>query len=58
MFRSVIICLTFGAMLLPTLVEAATTRAAKRESIKQMPILERPYRVGHVYGNTVRRRAQ
>lgn len=24
--------------------------------IKSMPLLDRPYRVGHVYGNTVRRR--
>ena len=58
MFRSLIICLTFGALLLPTLTEAATNRAAKREAIKHMPMLERPYRVGHVYGNTVRRMAK
>lgn len=26
-----------------------------REAIRQMPLLERPDRPGHVYGNTVRR---
>ena len=30
--------------------------AARRQSIRQTPILERPDRVGHFYGNTVRRR--
>jgi hypothetical protein len=29
--------------------------AATRQAIKAMPILERPNRVGHFYGNTVRR---
>ena len=29
--------------------------AAEREAIRQMPIENRPNRVGHVYGNTVRR---
>ncbi len=28
--------------------------AAYRQSIRAMPILERPNRVGHFYGNTVR----
>lgn len=27
-----------------------------REEIRSMDILDRPYRVGHFYGNTVRRR--
>jgi hypothetical protein len=27
-----------------------------RDEIREMPILERPYRAGHFYGNTVRRR--
>ncbi|HYW79588.1 MAG TPA: hypothetical protein VE890_08425 [Thermoguttaceae bacterium] len=31
------------------------TQAAHREAIRQMPILERPNRPGHFYGNTVRR---
>ncbi len=26
-----------------------------RETIRQMPLLERPDRPGHIYGNTVRR---
>jgi len=29
--------------------------AAERAAIRSMPIEERPYRFGHVYGNTVRR---
>lgn len=29
----------------------------RRQDIKEMDILERPHRAGHVYGNTVRRRA-
>ena len=29
--------------------------AAQREAIRQMPLLERPNRPGHFYGNTVRR---
>ncbi len=29
--------------------------ATTRQAIKAMPILERPNRVGHFYGNTVRR---
>ncbi len=31
------------------------TQAAHREAIRQMPILMRPNRPGHFYGNTVRR---
>ena len=27
----------------------------KRQVIRQMPLLERPNRIGHFYGNTVRR---
>jgi len=39
--------------------QAQTTAvaSANRQEIKQMPILERPHRFGHFYGNTVRRRA-
>lgn len=29
--------------------------AAEREAIRQMPLEKRPNRIGHVYGNTVRR---
>jgi hypothetical protein len=34
----------------------ARTASSNRQAIKQMPILERPTRAGHFYGNTVRRR--
>ncbi|MBC8873841.1 MAG: hypothetical protein H8E44_30750 [Planctomycetes bacterium] len=34
----------------------ANTRRAHRQTIKSMHILDRPYRPGHFYGNTVRRR--
>lgn len=30
--------------------------AERRAEIRSMDLLERPYRVGHFYGNTVRRR--
>jgi hypothetical protein len=36
----------------------ANNRAAVRAQIRSMPMLDRPYRVGHVYGNTVRRAAK
>lgn len=36
--------------------ERSELRAAVRSEIKAMPITERPNRVGHFYGNTVRRR--
>ncbi|MDO4630466.1 MAG: hypothetical protein Q4C70_14905 [Planctomycetia bacterium] len=31
-------------------------RSLTRQEIRNMPILERPNRPGHIYGNTVRRR--
>lgn len=34
----------------------AQTTTLTRDQIKQMPILQRPNRLGHFYGNTVRRR--
>lgn len=34
---------------------AGSPRPAQRQAIRQTPILERPNRAGHVYGNTVRR---
>jgi hypothetical protein len=37
------------------LVEATEARNLDRTTIRQMPIVERPYRFGHVYGNNVRR---
>jgi hypothetical protein len=33
---------------------AGNPRSAERQAIRQMPILERPNRPGHFYGNTVR----
>lgn len=33
----------------------ANSRQAYRETIRSMPLLERPNRFGHIYGNTVRR---
>lgn len=33
----------------------ASSRREYREAIRSMPILERPNRFGHIYGNTVRR---
>jgi len=38
----------------PALARATTL---SRREIRQMPILERPSRPGHFYGNTVRRKA-
>jgi hypothetical protein len=37
------------------LVEAADARNLDRATIRSMPITQRPYRFGHVYGNNVRR---
>ena len=46
----------------PTWVPAATRTMRltgnTREEIREMPIEERPYRPGHVYGNAVRRRLE
>jgi hypothetical protein len=36
-------------------VAQAETRAEVRSQIRQTPMLERPNRVGHIYGNNVRR---
>lgn len=33
----------------------ASAKAAERQAIRQMPLLMRPNRPGHFYGNTVRR---
>jgi len=38
----------------PTVVTMAQTRAQQREAIHEMPLLSRPDRFGHFYGNTVR----
>ncbi|GAB4142421.1 hypothetical protein [Thermopirellula anaerolimosa] len=39
----------------PVLADSAA-RSMTREQIRSLPILERPNRFGHFYGNTVRRR--
>lgn len=36
-------------------VDSAAARAAERQAIRQTPLLMRPNRPGHIYGNTVRR---
>ncbi|HLA83962.1 MAG TPA: hypothetical protein VJL29_04135 [Thermoguttaceae bacterium] len=38
----------------PTVAPRATYSSLSREQIRQMPLLERPNRPGHFYGNTVR----
>lgn len=37
---------------------SANNRAAVRAQIRAMPLLDRPNRLGHIYGNTVRRLAR
>ncbi len=44
---------TWGAETTPTPSDTQD-RAATREAIRSMPLLERPNRPGHFYGNTVR----
>jgi len=40
-----------------THVASATERSMTRSEIRATPLLQRPYRPGHFYGNTVRRRS-
>ena len=40
----------------PASAEDFDFRSMSKEEIKQIPILDRHFRPGHVYGNTVRRR--
>ena len=55
--RSMIaVLVVFQMIAAAQLVEAATSaRNLDRATIRSMPITERPYRFGHVYGNNVRR---
>jgi len=55
---TVALCLTAGprAALRGGAEATARARTSTRQAIKQMPILMRPHRPGHVYGNMVRRR--
>jgi hypothetical protein len=67
MFRSLIATLTLVlAVAAPALAGSpmptpyafqtqSQMRAAQREAIRQLPLLQRPNRPGHFYGNTVRR---
>lgn len=52
---AMLVVLVAGAFSMPSTVLARTNLS--RREIKQMPILERPSRPGHFYGNTVRRNA-
>lgn len=62
--RSALRCLLFAGIVgsafwvLPATPVSADSaaRAMTRQQIRSMPILERPNRFGHFYGNTVRRR--
>lgn len=47
--------LVLGGLLSPSSVQAASRTMTRRE-IRAMPIEKRPNRLGHFYGNTVRRR--
>lgn len=66
MKRYVVAILSLSATLLPgstTWAEGARSgpviaRGEEREAIKSLDITERPDRLGHFYGNTVRRRTE
>jgi hypothetical protein len=55
--RYLVIALLAAANLVIVANVEARGTGVSRQQIKSMPILERPSRVGHFYGNTVRRRA-
>ena len=60
MARAVFCLLLFGFTFVSLPAEArrvqlVAPRQMHRQVIRQMPLLERPNRVGHFYGNTVRR---
>ena len=51
--------LLIATILLSTFWAIPTAEARlSRQEHKSLPMLERPYRVGHIYGNTVRRNAK
>ena len=55
-FLAVVTSLAGSAMAAANSAAAsATTRVAQRQAIRSMPLLSRPNRPGHVYGNNVRR---
>ncbi|HEX3725246.1 MAG TPA: hypothetical protein VHV08_03345, partial [Pirellulales bacterium] len=51
--RLLLVALVVGACFVTA--SSAQAREVTRKEIRQMPILERPSRPGHFYGNTVRR---
>jgi hypothetical protein len=54
-FARILIATTLiAAAVMPSLADAAQT-SDSRSTIKSMPIVSRPSRPGHFYGNTVRR---
>lgn len=55
MLTTIVIVLSCGLWLLPPASVHASTRREYREAIRSLPLLERPNRPGHIYGNTVRR---
>jgi len=50
-----IVASAFWSVPAPVLADSVA-RTMTRDEIRSMPILERPNRFGHFYGNTVRRR--
>ena len=61
-FGSLVVVLALSSMVAGTqgaerirMPESPRERAAVREAIRNTPLLERPNRPGHFYGNTVRR---
>jgi hypothetical protein len=63
--RTIVIAALAAAAFVPSLSATASSTGfdprivvvgEEREKIKSTPILDRPYRPLHVYGNTVRRR--
>lgn len=52
-YRALLALVVVAAPLSAESAEASYT-AAQRAAIRSMPITQRPYRPGHVYGNTVR----
>lgn len=55
MLATVAFVVSFGVWLWPGTCLHASSRREYREAIRSLPLLERPNRPGHIYGNTVRR---
>ena len=56
--RGIFVIVFVTIVLWPSFTAEGATRAqrrARRAAIRQMDILDRPNRFGHIYGNTVRR---